>query len=87
VARVLEVVEVRVPEELWPRRGGWRGRVVSVRRGVGEKVRRGEVIAEVEIEKAILEIEAPVDGVVVKVAEPGSEVGPGSVVAVLRTAG
>ena len=80
------LVEVKVPEELWPRRGGWKGRVVSVFKRPGERVARGEVLAEVEIEKAILEIESPVSGVVRKVAEPGSPVGPGSVVALVEEA-
>lgn len=78
------LVEVKVPEELWPRRGGWSGRVVGVRKRPGERVRRGEVLVEVEIEKAVLEIESPVDGVVEKIAEPGERVEPGSVLAVVR---
>lgn len=78
------LVEVKVPEDLWPRRGGWKGRVVGVRRGVGERVSKGEVLVEVEIEKAVLEIETPVEGVVERVAEPGEEVKPGSIVAVVR---
>lgn len=83
----MRLVEVKVPEELWPRRGGWRGKVVSVLKRPGERVSRGEVLAEVEIEKAILEIESPVDGVVKEVAEPGSPVEPGSVVAIVEEAG
>ncbi|MCE4610509.1 MAG: biotin attachment protein [Desulfurococcales archaeon] len=83
----MRLVEVKVPEELWPRRGGWKGKVVNVLKKPGEKVARGEVLAEVEIEKAILEIESPVDGVVRKVAEPGSPVEPGSVIALVEEAG
>lgn len=80
------LVEVKVPDELWPRRGGWKGKIVSVLKRPGEKVMRGEVLVEVEIEKAILEIESPVDGVVKRIVEPGSPVEPGSVVAVVEEA-
>jgi len=72
-------VEVRVPRELWPRSGGWRGRLVWAA-PPGSRVERGQVVAEVEIEKAVLEIESPVGGVVVWSLPEGSEVGPGSVV-------
>ena len=73
------LVEVRVPSELWPRRGGWRGRLVRVARP-GERVERGQVVAEVEIEKAVLEIESPVSGVVAWSLPEGSEVEPGTVI-------
>lgn len=79
------LVEVRVPEDLWPRSSGWRGRVVGVRVSPGDRVREGDVVAEVEIEKAVLEIESPVSGVVVEVrVGVGDEVGPGDVLAVVR---
>jgi len=68
-----------VPEELWPRRGGWRGRVVGIFKRPGDRVQRGEPVAEVEIEKAVLVIESPFDGVVREVlVSQGSIVGPGS---------
>lgn len=72
------LVEVKVPEDLWPRRGGWKGRLVRAAKP-GELVSKGSVVAEVEIEKAVLEIEAPVTGRVVWSLEEGSVVGPGSV--------
>lgn len=66
-------------EELWPRRGGWRGKVVSVLKNPGDRVSVGEAVAEIEIEKAILVIESPFDGVVREViAKPGSIVEPGA---------
>lgn len=69
-----------VPEELWPRRGGWRGRVIGVFKKPGDKVYRGEPVVEVEIEKAVLVIESPYDGVVREVlVSEGSLVEPGSV--------
>ncbi|MCE4603556.1 MAG: lipoyl domain-containing protein [Aeropyrum sp.] len=73
--------EVRVPLDLWPRRGGWKGKVVKVYKSVGERVSKGEVIAEIEIEKAVLEIESPTDGVLVEVASEGEEVSPESIIA------
>ncbi len=70
---------IRVPEELWPRRGEWRGRVVSVFKRPGDRVSRGEPVVEVEIEKAVLVIESPYDGVVSEVlVSQGSLVEPGS---------
>ncbi len=80
------VVEVRVPRELWPRRGGWRGKLVSVARP-GSRVEKGQVVAEVEIEKAVLEIESPVEGVVVWSLPEGSEVEPGSVIVRVESGG
>lgn len=45
----------------------------------GDRVSVGEAVAEIEIEKAILVIESPFDGVVREViVEPGSSVEPGS---------
>ncbi|MET1129298.1 MAG: biotin/lipoyl-containing protein [Thermoproteota archaeon] len=71
---------VRVPEDLWPRSSGWRGEVVEVYKDVGDRVLAGEVVAEVEIEKAVLEIESPVSGRVAEVrARKGDLVGPGDV--------
>lgn len=72
------LVEIKVPEDLWPRRGGWTGRLVRAARP-GDIVDKGSVVAEVEIEKAVLEIEAPVTGRVVWSLEEGSEVSPGTV--------
>jgi Pyruvate/2-oxoglutarate dehydrogenase complex, dihydrolipoamide acyltransferase (E2) component, and related enzymes len=70
---------IKVPEELWPRRGGWRGRVISVLEKPGDRVSRGEPVVEVEIEKAVLVIESPYDGVVSEVlVSQGSPVEPGS---------
>ncbi|MFZ8795677.1 MAG: biotin/lipoyl-containing protein [Acidilobaceae archaeon] len=70
---------IKIPEELWPRRGGWRGRVVSVLKKPGDRVSRGEPVVEVEIEKAVLVIESPYDGVVSEVlVSQGSPVEPDS---------
>jgi len=80
-----ELVEVRVPEDIWPRRRDWRGVVVGIRKSRGDRVEMGEVVAEVEIEKAVLEIESPVDGVVESVlVASGDNVSPGDVLMVVR---
>ena len=72
-------MDVRVPVDLWPRRGDWSGRIVSVMKGVGDPVYPGDPVAEVEIEKTILVIESSVSGRVSEVlARPGDVVGPGS---------
>ncbi|MCX8196560.1 MAG: lipoyl domain-containing protein [Acidilobaceae archaeon] len=73
--------EVILPLELWPRRGGWVGKVVSALKREGESVRKGEPLLEVEIEKAILVVESPYSGVVKEIAQPGRPVKPGSPVA------
>ncbi len=73
-----EVVEVGVPREYWPSRGEWEGTVVAVHVAVGDRVSEGQVVAEVELEKAVLEVESPVSGVVVAVhVAVGDKVGPG----------
>ncbi len=73
------MVVVEVPSDLWPRRGDWRGKIVSIHKKPGDRVKEGEPVAEVEIEKAILVIESPVAGVVEEtLASPGDPVGPGA---------
>ena len=79
-----ELVLVAVPRDIWPRRSEWRGRVVDVAE-VGATVERGDVVAEVEVEKAVLEIESPVSGVVAEVyVGRGDEVGPGDGLLAIR---
>lgn len=54
----------------------------------GERVERGQVIAEVETDKGIIEIEVYEDGVVDRIiVESGTEVPVGEVLAVIRTEG
>jgi pyruvate/2-oxoglutarate dehydrogenase complex dihydrolipoamide acyltransferase (E2) component len=49
--------------------------ITSWLKGVGDRVEKGEAIAEMETAKATLEIEAPVSGVLTSiVAEEGAEV-------------
>ena len=39
-------------------------KLVSLRVAVGEKISRGQLVAEVETDKAVVEVEAPADGFV-----------------------
>jgi pyruvate/2-oxoglutarate dehydrogenase complex dihydrolipoamide acyltransferase (E2) component len=51
------------------------GTIVEWKKKVGDRMERGEVIAEIETDKAVTEIEAAVDGVLAEiVAEEGEEV-------------
>ncbi len=76
-----QVIAVRVPIEAWPRRGDWKGRVTRLLRRDGDVVKEGEEIAEVEIEKAVLVIEAPMGGRITFRVSEGDEVGPETVIA------
>jgi pyruvate/2-oxoglutarate dehydrogenase complex dihydrolipoamide acyltransferase (E2) component len=61
------------------------GTVTAWRRRSGERVAAGEPLLEVEADKIVHEIEAPVDGVLAEVvAEEGDEVRVGAVLAVLE---
>lgn len=54
-------------------------------RAPGDAVRRGEPIAEIETEKATVEIDAPIDGVLDEVLElAGTQVPVGAVIAYVR---
>ncbi|MCE4599175.1 MAG: lipoyl domain-containing protein [Desulfurococcales archaeon] len=82
------VLEVKLPRELWPRRGDWEGRVLAVYKKPGDRVSMGEPIAEVEIEKAVLVIESPIDGIVTGVnVRVGSLIKPGMVIASIKPLG
>ena len=64
------------------------GRLVSWKKRVGESVSRGEVIAEVETDKANMELESFVSGVLVEIrVEAGEEAQVGTVIAVIGGAG
>lgn len=63
------------------------GTVVRWLKRPGDTVTRGEVILEVEAEKANFEIESPVDGVLAEiVAEEGDELPVGALLATLEEA-
>jgi len=60
------------------------GRVLAWRKREGDRVRKGEILFEVETDKANMEVEAPADGVVRRVLVPEGEMVPvATVVAVL----
>jgi len=68
---------LRLRDLLWHRRGGWTAKIVAVHVAPGDRVEPGQVILEVEVDKAVIEVEAPAPGTVVAVhVEPGQEVGP-----------
>lgn len=63
------------------------GRIASWRVSPGDPVTRGMVLADIETDKTILELESPADGVVVELLEAaGAEVAVGSDIASLETA-
>src|SRR5262245_48248674 len=60
------------------------GKVASWVRNVGDSVKRGEVIAEIETEKSTVEMEALSDGTLVEqTLAPGTEVPVGTVIGYL----
>ena len=64
------------------------GRLIAWRKKVGDAVKRGEVIAEIETDKADMEFEAYTEGVVAQiVVEAGATVPVGTLIAVLRLPG
>ncbi len=64
------------------------GLLINWLRNIGDSVAAGDIIAEVEADKATVEIEAGSDGAVLELrAEPGDEIGEGSVIAVIGAAG
>lgn len=64
------------------------GRLVSWKKSVGEAVRRGEVIAEVETDKANMELEAFANGVLLEIRIPAGETAAvGTVIGVIGAAG
>jgi len=63
------------------------GRIVSWKKRVGEPVRRGDVIAEVETDKANMELEAFASGVLLEIRVQAGELAPvGTVIALIGKA-
>ncbi|MFL5258181.1 MAG: pyruvate dehydrogenase complex E1 component subunit beta, partial [Hyphomicrobiales bacterium] len=52
------------------------GKILRWAKSVGDKVERGELVAEIETDKAVIEIEAPVAGVLTRILEPAGAVVP-----------
>ena len=64
------------------------GRLISWKKGVGEKVGRGDIIAEVETDKANMELEAFSSGTLLETrVKPGEIVPVGTVIAIVAEAG
>jgi len=64
------------------------GRFIGWRKSVGERIERGDVIAEVETDKAVMELEAFVSGVLLKTMTSGGETVPvGTVLGLIGEAG
>ncbi len=80
----MPLVPIEIPRDIWPTRE-WSGKVVAVHVEQGDCVEKGTVIAEVEVEKAVLEVTSPVAGKVVEVKTAvGDVVGPGSIIALVE---
>lgn len=78
-------LEIKVPEDIWPRRRDWEGEVISTHVKEGDYVEKGEEVAEVEIEKVVLRIVSEVKGRVIKVlVKEGDKVKPGSILMVVE---
>lgn len=64
------------------------GRLVSWKKSVGERVERGEIIAEVETDKATMELEAFASGTLAEQrVKPGELVAVGTVIGVIGAGG
>ncbi|MEW6734086.1 MAG: dihydrolipoamide acetyltransferase family protein [Acidobacteriota bacterium] len=64
------------------------GKLLTWRKAVGDKIVRGEIIAEIETDKSDIEIESFVTGVVEKILiQPGEKVPTGTVLAIIREEG
>jgi len=64
------------------------GRLISWKKGIGEKVERGDIIAEVETDKANMELEAFTSGILLETrVKPGEMAVVGTVIAIVGEAG
>ena len=64
------------------------GRLISWKKSVGEKVERGDILAEVETDKANMELEAFTSGVLLETrVKPGEMAPVGTVIAIVGEAG
>src|SRR5512136_193780 len=64
------------------------GRLVSWKKSVGEKVERGDILAEVETDKANMELEAFTSGVLLEIrVKPGEMAPVGTVIAIVGKVG
>lgn len=61
------------------------GKIIRWHKSVGESIRRGDVIAEIETDKANIDMESTVDGKLVEIVRPeGEEVNVGEPIAIVE---
>jgi len=61
------------------------GTLIAWRKKLGDRVTRGEIIAEVDTDKAAIDVEVFTSGVIEKIlAQPGEKVPVGTVMAIIR---
>jgi len=76
----MQINKVVLPEEIWPKRTDWSGKIIEIYVKEGDNISKGDPLIDVEIEKAILTIESDIDGVVKKIhVSRGDEVYPGDI--------
>ncbi len=64
------------------------GKLIAWRKNPGDPVKRGDIVAEVDTDKATIEVESFVSGVLEKVlVQPGEQVPVGTVLAIIREEG
>ena len=64
------------------------GKIVRWAKAVGDMVKAGELVAEIETDKAVVEIEAPVAGELARIIKPeGAVVAMGARIGLVRPAG
>lgn len=64
------------------------GKLIAWRKKPGDTVKRGEIIADVDTDKATIEVESFISGVIEKIlVEPGEQVPVGTVLAIIREEG
>ncbi|MCP4004105.1 MAG: 2-oxo acid dehydrogenase subunit E2 [bacterium] len=64
------------------------GRMLAWRKSVGDSIKRGEILAEIETDKADMEFESYTEGVVHSLlVEPGATVDVGTLIAIIRLPG
>jgi len=80
-----KIVEFKVPVDIWPRRRDWRAKVSRWLKKEGDEINVGDVIVELEIEKAIMGLESPYKGKIIEIkAKEGDEVNPGDLLALIE---
>lgn len=75
---------IKVPVDIWPSRRDWRATVVNIAKQIGDLVYYGDLIAELELEKVVVEIESPIKGKIKELfVKLGDKVKPGDPIAAI----